>query len=253
MSERSFRRRIPSIRRRTRPPHPPPSPHRRTLIHRRLKKPSKPVGVLHRCSSEPILWTVSFFVDGDDNRNLESDGVLFRPQTCTDVLATSSFCSSFLSLSPQNQEIWSVQGYKKDAKVVVNVTVEGSPGPIRTMVQLGSSVEDTIQLVIDEYRKEGRSPQLHKDAAAAFEMHHSHFCLQSLNKSDAIGDVGSRSFYLRKSSSSGRSSNGEQTPEAAPPVQRPVFFSPASLDRRIKKIVRRMRRFWKLLGCLHCE
>lgn len=253
MSERSFRRRIPSIRRRTRPPHPPPSPHRRTLTHRRLKKPSKPVAVLHRCSSEPILWTVSFFVDGDDNRNLESDGVLFRPQTCTDVLATSSFCSSFLSLSPQNQEIWSVQGYKKDAKVVVNVTVEGSPGPIRTMVQLGSSVEDTIQLVIDEYRKEGRSPQLHKDAAAAFEMHHSHFCLQSLNKSDAIGDVGSRSFYLRKSSSSGRSSNGEQTPEAAPPVQRPVFFSPASLDRRIKKIVRRMRRFWKLLGCLHCE
>lgn len=253
MSERSFRRRIPSIRRRTRPPHPPPSPHRRTLTHRRLKKPSKPVAVLHRCSSEPILWTVSFFVDGDDNRNLESDGVLFRPQTCTDVLATSSFCSSFLSLSPQNQEIWSMQGYKKDAKVVVNVTVEGSPGPIRTMVQLGSSVEDTIQLVIDEYRKEGRSPQLHKDAAAAFEMHHSHFCLQSLNKSDAIGDVGSRSFYLRKSSSSGRSSNGEQTPEAAPPVQRPVFFSPASLDRRIKKIVRRMRRFWKLLGCLHCE
>lgn len=253
MSERSFRRRIPSIRRRTRPPHPPPSPHRRTLTHRRLKKPSKPVAVLHRCSSEPILWTVSFFVDGDDNRNLESDGVLFRPQTCTDVLATSSFCSSFLSLSPQNQEIWSVQGYKKDAKVVVNVTVEGSPGPIRTMVQLGSSVEDTIQLVIDEYRKEGRSPQLHNDAAAAFEMHHSHFCLQSLNKSDAIGDVGSRSFYLRKSSSSGRSSNGEQTPEAAPPVQRPVFFSPASLDRRIKKIVRRMRRFWKLLGCLHCE
>lgn len=77
--------------------------------------------------------------------------------------------------------------------------------------------------------------------------------LIGLNKSDAIGDVGSRSFYLRKSSSSGRSSNGEQTPEAAPPVQRPVFFSPASLDRRIKKIVRRMRRFWKLLGCLHCE
>ena len=105
MSERSFRRRIPSIRRRTRPPHPPPSPHRRTLTHRRLKKPSKPVAVLHRCSSEPILWTVSFFVDGDHNRNLESDGVLFRPQTCTDVLATSSFCSSFLSLSPQNQEV----------------------------------------------------------------------------------------------------------------------------------------------------
>ena len=79
-----------------------------------------------------------------------------------------------------------MQGYKKDAKVVVNVTVEGSPGPIRTMVPLGSSVGDTIRLVIDEYRKEGRSPILHKDALAAFELHHSHFCLQSKSQIGGI-------------------------------------------------------------------
>ena len=105
MSERGFRRRIPSIGRRTKPPQPASSPHRRTLTHRRLKKPSKPVRVLQRCTSEPILWTVSLSLDGDNNQNLESDGVLFRPLTCTDVLATSSFCSSFLSLPPQNQEV----------------------------------------------------------------------------------------------------------------------------------------------------
>lgn len=71
------------------------------------------------------------------------------------------------------------QGYKRDAKVVVNVTVEGSPGPVRTMVKLGSSVEDTIKLVVDKYSEERRTPKLDKDAASAFELHHSYFSLQS--------------------------------------------------------------------------
>ena len=72
-----------------------------------------------------------------------------------------------------------MQGYKKDAKVVVNVTVEGSPGPIRTMVKLGSSVDDTIKIVVDKYNEEGRTPKLRKHPASSFELHHSHFSLQS--------------------------------------------------------------------------
>ena len=72
-----------------------------------------------------------------------------------------------------------VQGYNKDSKVVVNVTVEGSPGPIRAMVKLGSSVGETIRLVIDKYSEEGRSPLVDKDSALTFELHHSHFSLES--------------------------------------------------------------------------
>lgn len=72
-----------------------------------------------------------------------------------------------------------MQGYKRDAKVVLNVTVGGSPGPVRTMVKLGSSVEDTIKLVVDKYSEEGRTPKLDKDAASSFELHHSYFSLQS--------------------------------------------------------------------------
>lgn len=72
-----------------------------------------------------------------------------------------------------------VQGYNKDAKVVVNVTVEGSPGPIRALAKLGSSVEETIRLVIGKYNKEGRTPRLDKDATSTFELHHSYFSLQS--------------------------------------------------------------------------
>lgn len=72
-----------------------------------------------------------------------------------------------------------MQGYKKDAKVVVNVTVEGSPGPVRTMVKLGASVDETIKLVVDRYSEEGRTPKLGKDVAPSFELHHSYFSLQS--------------------------------------------------------------------------
>lgn len=62
--------------------------------------------------------------------------------------------------------------------MVINVTVEGSPGPVRTMVRLGSSVEETIKLVVDKYSKEGRSPPINKKAAPLFELHNSYFSLQ---------------------------------------------------------------------------
>lgn len=75
-----------------------------------------------------------------------------------------------------------MQAYKKDAKVVLNVSVEGSPGPVRTMVKLGSTVEETIKLVVDKYSKEGRTPKLLKDEASSFELHHSYFSLQSKSK-----------------------------------------------------------------------
>ena len=73
-------------------------------------------------------------------------------------------------------------GYKKDAKVVLNVTVEGSTGPIKTMVKLGSSVEETINNIVDKYNEEGRNPKLDKDAASSLELHHSYFSLQSKQK-----------------------------------------------------------------------
>lgn len=68
--------------------------------------------------------------------------------------------------------------YKKDAKVVVNVTVEGTPGPIQTMVKLGSNVEETIRLVLNKYKEEGRSPHL-DDSSSIFKLYTSHFSLES--------------------------------------------------------------------------
>lgn len=62
--------------------------------------------------------------------------------------------------------------------MVVNVNVEGSPGPIRTMVRLGSTVDQTIKQVMDKYGEEGRTPKLERDCATDFELHHSYFSLQ---------------------------------------------------------------------------
>ncbi|KAE9446297.1 hypothetical protein C3L33_21803, partial [Rhododendron williamsianum] len=120
-------------------------------------------------------------------------------------------------------------GYRKEAKVVVNVTVEGSPGPVRAMVKLGSSVEETIRIVVNKY---------------------------SLSKSEVIGDVGSRSFYLRKGSSSTDHINSEEIASAStttPSPLPPLFFLTAIMRRCFSKLIRRTCKLWKILGCMHCN
>ncbi|ONI06785.1 hypothetical protein PRUPE_5G080700 [Prunus persica] len=186
MSERGHRRRSQATRgRKVRPPNPSPSPHRRSSQTRGSPKQhhhhhhSKPIKILKRCSSEPILFCSSsgsdFGEEGFRVRDLRSEpeGVLFRPQTCTDIFASSP--SLMMPFSPKKHE-----GYMKDAKVVLNVSVEGSPGPVRAMVKLGSTVDETIKLVVDKYSKEGRTPKLDKDEALSFELHQSYFSLQRL-------------------------------------------------------------------------
>ncbi|XP_040990382.1 uncharacterized protein At4g22758-like [Juglans microcarpa x Juglans regia] len=250
MPERYLRRRAQATGgRKSKPPNPSSSPRRRSPPPRRSAKlASKPIKILKRCSSEPVLCSTS-----DDDRSLRSEGVsvLDRPHTFTDMCASSP---SLFGPSPQKYE-----GYKKDAKVVVNVTVEGSPGPVRTMVKLGASVEDTIKLVVDKYSEEGRTPKLHRDAASSFELHDSYFSLKSLEKSELVGDVGRRSFYLRKSSS-GPSSNGASPctsdinvparESSPPPIPPPAFLLPSFIARKISQFFRRTRRLWKLFICI---
>ncbi|GFZ06951.1 hypothetical protein Acr_18g0011210 [Actinidia rufa] len=242
MPEKSLRQRIPVSSRPARSPQSSPSPRRRApASQRRPSKPSRPIRILQRCKSESSLLYGGLVAGGDLDRRILTvpDAGLFRPQTWTD-------------------------GYRKDSKVVVNVTVEGSAGPIRTMVKLGSSVDETIRLVINKYSEEGRRPQLEKDAASTFELHHSYFSLQCLSKSEMIGDVGSRSFYLRKGNSE-HNSNGDitisasltseivsSTPVPSTPSP-PLFCFPPFIAWDIRKIIRRTRKLWKILGCMHCN
>ncbi|KAG5524604.1 hypothetical protein RHGRI_031318 [Rhododendron griersonianum] len=226
MSERSRKQRIPVPLRVSKQPS--PSRRRRTpAVNRRSSKrsTSRPVGILRRSKSEPNLLTVVGIVDeGYVHGNLMApDGVLFRPRTCTDIFSSSE------SLHLQSPTKFEGAGYRKEAKVVVNVTVEGSPGPVRAMVKLGSSVEETIRIVVNKY---------------------------SLSKSEVIGDVGSRSFYLRKGSSSTDHINSEEIASAStttPSPLPPLFFLTAIMRRCFSKLIRRTCKLWKILGCMHCN
>ncbi|KAL7182882.1 hypothetical protein ACSBR1_041540 [Camellia fascicularis] len=89
-----------------------------------------------------------------------------------------------------------------------------------------------------------------------------------LNKWDVIGDVGSRSFYLRRGNSDRSSSSGKEMISASfpseivsatrgstslPHTPSSFFFLPPFIARKINKIIRRTRKLWKILGCLHCS
>ncbi|XP_057976978.1 uncharacterized protein At4g22758 [Malania oleifera] len=255
MSEGTPRRPLPVTEPRSRPPHPSPPLHRRSPTARRSSKPSRSLRILRRYPSDSSVSPDGRF-PGDDHLHPESDeGVLFRLQTCADILSYPCF----LSPSPQIPEVQ--KKANKDSKVVVNVTVEGSSGPIRALVRLGSSVEETIMLVVNKYGEEGRSPKLDRHAASSFQLHQSYFSLQGLNKSDVIGEVGCRSFYLRKSSSSSSNrgdGHGMQLVSASsnPQIDSVRATSPppficftAFIEQCIRKIVRRTRKLWKVLGC----
>ncbi|KAI3918234.1 hypothetical protein MKX01_041554 [Papaver californicum] len=267
MAERKIKPRVSSTRQKAKPPNPSSSSslcrRRKIAATPRLSKPpSKPTGIIQHCKSEPNLWSVGIAF-GDGTTTYPK---MHRPVTCTDVLA-SPFTSSL-----------NFEKYEKDAKVVVNVTVQGSPGPVRALVRLGASIEETIKLVVGRYSDEGRRPYLDQATAVTdFELHHSHFSLESINKTLKIGDAGSRSFYLRTNSNSRSNSftyNDDDRPadhtrlmfpysHSAPDivpssssntvdVSPPFLLFSSLVARTFNKVGRRSIKLWKVLfGCMY--
>ncbi|EAY85695.1 hypothetical protein OsI_07063 [Oryza sativa Indica Group] len=207
---------------------------------------------------------------------------LERPHTCFDVFTPdspfgrSASAASLSNCNPREVQKWTVVVVSRavrgselaglrlvqESKVVVSVTVEGSVGPVKAMVRLGASVGEAIAAVVERYAKEGRSPRLDPAAAEAFQLHHSHFCLQSLNKNDKIGDVGGRNFYLHKNDGNNRiylqseesgtnlvggeiahSFGGQQIVA----INHDQFF--AIFIKKLDKIGRLTKRIWRLLTC----
>ncbi|WOL08108.1 hypothetical protein Cni_G16860 [Canna indica] len=199
---------------------------------RRRPKTQKPAHVLLRSASEPAL------------RHAKKHGL-----AADDRVARSALLLPELQARSDRRDS---PFFDEKAKVVVSVTVEGSPGPVRAMVRVGASVEEAIAAVVDKYGREGRSPALDRGAASSFQLHHSHFSLQSLNKSDKIGEVGGRSFYLRTTRESnefqfGMISEGSEI-KLAKDFPSDFFF--AFIVIRLKKIGRRTRKLLKLVACI---
>ncbi|KAF0935208.1 hypothetical protein E2562_031154 [Oryza meyeriana var. granulata] len=139
-------------------------------------RPRREGRALSRSASEPALWLGTARVQPAP-QGLSPPSPppppLERPHTCFDVFTPDSpFGRSASAASLSNCNPWG------EAKVVVSVAVEGSVGPVKAMVRLGASVGEAIAAVVERYAKEGRSPRLDPAAAEAFQLHHSHFCLQ---------------------------------------------------------------------------
>ncbi|KAF8092466.1 hypothetical protein N665_0413s0009 [Sinapis alba] len=176
----------------------------------------------------------------------ESNPIVYLPRIRSEVFASSPSLLGFSS--PSSSFPTSQEGNKREArKVVINVVVEGSPGPVRTMVRLSCNVQETIKLVLEKYCKEGRTPKLDQDAAA-FELHQSHFSIQCLDKREIVGEIGSRSFYLRKRAHE----SGVSFPMISP-VRTSLIPSSNLIEsciaQFIGKILRRTRKLWNILVC----
>ncbi|KAJ3679866.1 hypothetical protein LUZ60_016144 [Juncus effusus] len=235
---------------------PPSSPSLNRRWKQRRKSPPPTSNILPRSASEPILRTVRFSSDGVKSEKKEEKDE--KPPLI--IIPTFYSCSDLYDSSP-TQQLDSSEGKNK---VVMSVTVEGSVGPIKALIRLGASVEETIENVLERYELEGRSPKLDPVDASSFQLHHSHFSLQSLNKSDKIGEVGGRSFYLRKNCELNNSDFGKEEickrkggefglsvslnnlkTQAINPTQFFINF----VVKKYNKIKRRSKRIWRVLTC----
>ncbi|KAJ8479039.1 hypothetical protein OPV22_022766 [Ensete ventricosum] len=85
---------------------------------------------------------------------------------------------------------------KVPTKVLVNVTVQRSLGPVQVMASTDWSVGDLVATALRLYVKEGRRPPLPTAEPSTFGLHYSQFSLESLDRKEKLVDLGSRNFFL---------------------------------------------------------
>ncbi|RZC73216.1 hypothetical protein C5167_048695 [Papaver somniferum] len=85
---------------------------------------------------------------------------------------------------------------KKLTKLLLNVTIERSLGPVQVITSSEKSVEELIKSALEIYVKEKRRPLLIETNPNSFELHYSQFCLESLNPAEKLISLGSRNFFL---------------------------------------------------------
>ncbi|KAK1301195.1 hypothetical protein QJS10_CPB13g01694 [Acorus calamus] len=118
---------------------------------------------------------------------------LRRPRTQPDLMAPHG------RFSPENTS--PVSARKVPAKVLVNVTVQRSLGPLHVVASTEWTVGELVAAAVRQYVKEGRRPALPESPAAAdpsdaFGLHYSQFSLESLDPKEKLLSLGSRNFFL---------------------------------------------------------
>ncbi|KAL1558210.1 hypothetical protein AAHA92_08703 [Salvia divinorum] len=113
--------------------------------------------------------------------------LLPRPRTVPDLLAGRRGGGS-LAPSPLPPQ--------KLTKLLVNVTIQRSPGPVHVLMPPEATVQDLITAALRQYVSEARRPVLPSTACSAFDLHYSQFSLESLDREVKIVELGSRNFFL---------------------------------------------------------
>ncbi|KVH90647.1 uncharacterized protein LOC112521234 [Cynara cardunculus var. scolymus] len=97
----------------------------------------------------------------------------------------------------------------KLTKLLLNVTVQRSLGPVQVLISPESTVGDLIAAALRQYSKEGRRPILPSLDPSGFHLHYSQFSLESLAPEETLNELGSRNFFLcPKQASSIAGNNG---------------------------------------------
>ncbi|KAL8138719.1 hypothetical protein V2J09_004720 [Rumex salicifolius] len=88
------------------------------------------------------------------------------------------------------------EGGKKLTKLLLNVNVQGSLGPVQVVMSPENTVQELIKAALDIYMRERRRPLLaHKDLSC-FQLHYSQFSLESIKPGEKLINLGSRNFFL---------------------------------------------------------
>ncbi|XP_059314808.1 uncharacterized protein At4g22758-like [Lycium ferocissimum] len=115
--------------------------------------------------------------------------LLRRPRTVPDLLSTSRLITN-TGTSPE------VKDKLKLTKLLLNVTIQRSIGPVQVLISLESTVQDLIAAALRQYSKEGRRPVLTSSNPADYDLHYSQFSLESLDREEKLMGLGSRNFFL---------------------------------------------------------
>ncbi|XP_018848634.1 uncharacterized protein At4g22758 [Juglans regia] len=122
-----------------------------------------------------------------------------RPKTVPELLSDKSATGTT-----------SQEGRPRLMKLLLNVTIQGSLGPVQVVMNPESTVSDLISSAVRLYAKECRRPILPTTDLSTFDLHYSQFSLESLDREEKLMALGSRNYFLcvRKTESGG----GERTP-----------------------------------------
>nr|XP_027079684.1 uncharacterized protein LOC113702754 isoform X1 [Coffea arabica]XP_027083039.1 uncharacterized protein LOC113705392 [Coffea arabica] len=85
---------------------------------------------------------------------------------------------------------------RKPTKLLMNVNLQSSLGPVQVVMPQEDSVGDLIKAVVDIYTREKRRPLLTSSDHRIYELHYSQFCLEGLKPEEKLKNLGSRNFFL---------------------------------------------------------